>query len=195
VGNTSLSAGDSLMSSILQKDGFTATTRSATSAQSADASDKTVVVISESVTSTDVLTKFRDTSAGVTVNELALFDDMNMTTGSNLGISNETALDVAADVVGRGAGWLGVVQGTGAAASFGWGVPAASATIYASNVATPSHKLIFYYAAGSPMVNNFTAPGRRVGTCFTDAALGVASVVGQRLLEESILLAAGPTAF
>jgi hypothetical protein len=45
------------------------------------------------------------------------------------------------------------------------------------------------------MINNFAAPGRRLGGCLTNAATPLLTSAGQRLLEEMMLLASGPTAF
>jgi len=191
VGNTNLSGGDAYIKSLLTNYGLTVTTVSDTASASSDANGKTVVVISESVLSGNVNTKFRATAAGVVVNEPFLFDDMNMTTASNLGTSNENTLNLARTTVGSNAGWIGPTQmGFGSLLSFGWGIPAASAQVQASNVGTPSHKHIFYYPHNSTMANGFVAPGRRVGTCFTDASMAVMQGLG--FLEASILLAAGP---
>lgn len=78
VGNATLGPGDLALSQRLSGLGLTVTVKTAAAVTTADATGK-LVVISESVTSTDVNTKFRTTASPVLVMENALFDDLAMT--------------------------------------------------------------------------------------------------------------------
>lgn len=98
VGNTTLSAGDAALRTRLQGLGATVTLRLATAATSADAQGKALIVISESVASGDVNTKFRDSAVPVICLEPALFDDFRLAgtvDGADYGIStNQTELEL-----------------------------------------------------------------------------------------------------
>jgi CSLREA domain-containing protein len=199
VGNTTLSIADQVIQTQLQTLGFAVTVKLASAAASSDATGKTLVVISESCASADVNTKFRTTSTGALVLELAVYDDMSMTTAANLGTLNASQVNLVrgtdSNFLAGPAGYYGVVTTTGGATSYGWGTPPSGAGNYAQDVTTASRKMAFYFAAGSPMVGGFSAPGRRVGAFMTNSAAAVLQAPGVRLLQEAILLASGPTAF
>jgi CSLREA domain-containing protein len=195
VGNTFLSIGDTLIKNLLEKDGFTVTVKADTAVTTADANGWTVVVISESVTSANVNSKFRGSTSGVVVNESALFDDMNMTgaAADQYGVFADTTINVERGSIGRKAGWLGNHTIVFSGNSLAFGIPSSAQlpTFQAWRTGFPSQAMLFYYPKGMSMVG-FVAPGVRVGTCFTNVATGSLAVKGERLLEESILLAAGP---
>ena len=196
VGNTSLSIGDTLIKNLLTKDGFTVTVKSDTAVTAADANGWTVVVISESVTSANVNTKFRSATSGVLVNESALFDDMNMTgtASDQYGTFNDTTINVERGSIGRNAGWLGPQAIAFFTISLAFGIPSSFQlpTFQGWRTGFPSQAMLFFYPKGMTMVGGFVAPGIRVGTCFTNAANGSLAHNGERFLEESILVAAGP---
>lgn len=199
VGNTTLSAGDTVLKNNLETLGFTVTVRQDSSAVASDANGKTLVVISESVTSGNVGNKFRDTPVGVLVLELAVFDDMNMTTAANLGTLTASQVSLPwgsnANFLANKSGYYGNITVTSSAVSMGWGTPPSGPYLLAQDLTTPSRSLAFYCFAGAPMVGGFVAPGRRVGAFITDAAAASLQPAGVRLLQEAILLASGPTAF
>ena len=126
---------------------------------------------------------------------------MNMTTGANLGIvsTNQVNLPFSAYVfnpLASAAGYFGVVGTTTSAMNHGWGAPVAgNASIYAENTTTSSQKHSFYYGAGSAMVNNFQAPGHRLGNWYTDQAGSFLTSAGHALIDAAILTVASPSAF
>ena len=201
VGNTTLSIGDQQIQSTLSFLGFGVTIRSDVAASSSDAVGKALVVVSESVTSSNVNTKFRDTSTGVLVLEPAILDDMNMTTTTNFGTVNTSQVNLVRpnasqfNFLASAIGAYGVFTTTGSSVSHGWGIPTSAALPGADNVTTPTRKHAFYYARAAIMANGFEAPGRRVSLGLTNAATPTLTALGQRLLDESILLASGPIAF
>jgi hypothetical protein len=152
------------------------------------------------VTSGNVNTKLRNAQTGVLVNELALFDDMNMTTGANLGTVTASQIRLPFDAnvfnpLASAAGYFGTVPTTSSGVNHGWGTPVSGTVVYAENTTTASRKHVFYYNSGSFMVNNFQAPGHRVGNWFTEQAAVFLTTQGHALLEVSILAAAVPAAF
>ena len=76
---------------------------------------KRVVVISESVTSTDVNTKFRDVSTGTVVLENMFFDDMRMaglTNNTDYGVSNDSGINLLTGPITNKFGALGLLNTT-----------------------------------------------------------------------------------
>lgn len=78
VGSTTLIAGDSAVKSRLESLGFTVTVKDAPNCATTDATGMALMVISESVASTDVGAKFRDVAVPVLVLEMQVFDDMQI---------------------------------------------------------------------------------------------------------------------
>ena len=163
VGNTTLSATDAALAAHLQGLGGAVTVRSATASVSADATGKALVVISETVSSADVNTKFRDSPVPVLCLEPALFDDFGMTGpangtdyGTTLGQTDIELLGPPALLTG------GTIPISTNAATFAWGKPGANATKIARVVGSTDHIAIFGYDAGQPLVTGIAA-ARRVG--------------------------------
>src|SRR6185295_13944058 len=75
---TTLGAADTVVRDKLVSLGYTVTLRTGASAMTADATGKSLVVISSTVNPTDVNTKFRTVAVPVLLLESALYDDMGM---------------------------------------------------------------------------------------------------------------------
>jgi hypothetical protein len=187
VGNTKLSSGDSAIQSRLQALRASVVVRAATAVQSSDASGKALVVISDSVNSSDVNTKFRDTTVPVLCLENGLFDDMRLTgttSGADFGtITGQTEVTLLAVAHPIAAG-LNVPVVT-SAQTFAWGVPAAGATKIATVAGNDSRAAVFAYESGSNMVGG-TAPARRVGFFATGAASSVFTAQGGKLFDNAV---------
>jgi hypothetical protein len=146
----------------LQTLGFAVTLRSGAAVTAADASGK-IVLISESVTSTDVNTKLRNVSVPVLAFEPSLFDDLGLVDavstnyGTLTGQSSVLLLGNAASPSGDVS--VGV---TSTGQTFAWGKPVASATRIATVVGDSSRSLIFSFERGSAL-SGLTAPARRAG--------------------------------
>ena len=164
VGNTTLSAPDTALRNRLQSLGYTVVAVQAAASRAADATGKALVVISESVTSGDVNSKFRNVATPVLSLENALFDDMGMTGatgGVDFGeVSGQTDLSVVATSHPLAAGLTLTV--TTSAQIFAFGKPAAGAIRIANIAANPAQAAIFGYETGQAMVG-LSAPARRVG--------------------------------
>ena len=188
-----LPADDQRLADRLATLGFSVVVRNQTEARGADASGKDLVVISDSVLSSSITTKFRDVAVPVITWEAWLFDDMKMTaaSGGNYGSTlNQTALSVVDSRHPLAAGLSGKVSTNRSGVPFFWGVPGSSA----ANVATltgSNQSVIFGYDAGAPMVGG-TAPARRVG--FYGGAASSFTPEGWALFEAASRWAAACTA-
>jgi len=164
VGNTTLSAGDAALKTHLEGMGATVTVRAAPAAASADAQGKALILISESVTSTDVNTKFRDGTVPVICLEPALFDDFRMAgTVQNTDFgqtASQTELELTAVSHPLAAGLTVPISST--AGTFSWARPAPGAISIGRIVGTSDHLGIFAFDAGQALTSG-VAPARRVG--------------------------------
>jgi hypothetical protein len=167
VGSTTLIAGDAAVKSRLEGLGFTVVVKDAPSSATADATGKVLVVISESVTATDVGIKFRDVAVPVLTLEAGLFDDMQMT-GPTVGTDYDNATGQTQVVIAdsshpMSAGLSGTVTVTTSATAFAWGRPGAGA-VKAATLGTDATKYaLFGYETGASMFNGMSAPARRAG--------------------------------
>ena len=168
VGSTNpLNAADDALADHLTAAGYAVQSVSQTEAQTISALGKDLVIISDSVDSGNVNTKFRDVMIPVINWEPALFDDLKMT-----GVTNNTDYgsqggQTQVNIVTPGhplaAGLAaGLVTTTSSAQSYMWGVPSAEATKVATLANDTGRAVIFGYEAGATMVG-ITAPARRVG--------------------------------
>lgn len=191
VGNATLGPGDLALSQRLSGLGLTVTVKTAAAVTTADATGK-LVVISESVTSTDVNTKFRTTASPVLVMENALFDDLAMT-GTATTEYGVAANQTSVLVFGTPGTLVGdvTVPVTSSAKSFSWGRPGANAKRVAALASDSSASTIFNYEKGASMVG-LVAPGRRVGWFATADAATSFNTSAWNLFDSSVSWAATP---
>lgn len=164
VGSLTLIAGDTAIKSRLETLGFSVMVKDAPNSAAADATGKSVVVISESVAATDVGAKFRDVTVPVMVMEPGIYDDMMMT-GPTLGTDYENAagqtqLLITDSSHPMAAGLTGTVTVTTTAKPFAWGKPGAGAAKVAALATNTSRYALFGYESGASMVG-MNAPARR----------------------------------
>jgi hypothetical protein len=185
VGNATLSASDSALRQRLQGLGLVVTVKTGSAATAADAVNR-LVVISESVLSADVNTKFTGTNSPVVSLEPLLFDELGMTgttsadNGSLAGQSSVLMLATPGTLAGNV-----TVAVTGSPQAFGFGRPAASATVLATLAGDPTHATIFSYERGASMFL-LVAPGRRVGWFASAATVGALNSNGWNLFDAAI---------
>jgi RHS repeat-associated protein len=199
VGQTALVPGDTALQTRLTTNlGFAVSVVSASAATAADANGKALVVISESVTDTQVNTKFRSVAAPVLVLEPLLFDDMGLTLGtvnSDFGTqSGQTQVVITGAGHPMAAGLSGTRVVTTAAQPIGWGVPASSAVKVATIANAPSQFAVFGYPTGATMASSFVAPGRRVGWFGSAAAMAALAPDGWLLFDAAVKWTTRPEA-
>lgn len=192
VGNTTLSSVDTAIRTRLQNLGFTVTVKSATSATTADATGKLLVVISDSVTPANINTKYKTVAVPVMTLDPELFDDMGMTAtaAGNFGTTatqkNVTISDAAHPMA---SGLTGTVQVTSADTTFGWGVVNANAVKVATLTSDTTKATDFGYANGAVMPG-LTAPARRIGFFYTASSTSL-TTNGGLLFDNAVKWAAG----
>jgi len=188
VGNTTLAAGDAAIKARLESLGYTVTLKSAPASATSDATGKDLVLISATINSTDVNTKFRDVSIPVIVGENALYDDMKMTATPDTeryANSGLTQLAISNSAHPLAAGFLGTQTVFSSSDTMNWGKPSSSAARGATLTSDTSKAVIFGYDSGASMVG-LTAPARRVGLMLYDLGASKLTAQGAQLLEAAI---------
>ncbi|MEE6295692.1 beta-N-acetylglucosaminidase domain-containing protein [Georgenia wangjunii] len=150
-----------------------------------DAAGKAAVVVSESVSSGDVGTKFRDVDVPVAAWEHFVYDDMAMADAPNLAFNSTDVEITGADhpiAVGL-SGTVGIYQREGIA---GYGTPSDEADVIAIVPGVPEQATVFAYDAGDAMIG-MDAPARRLGLPYVDDAVGVLTPEGQAMFDAAML--------
>jgi hypothetical protein len=158
-----------------------------------DATGKRLVVISASVTSGDVNTKFKNAAVPVVTCESAILDDLGMTKGAQgtdfgatSGQSKLVMAVASSDPMAAGLSGTQTVLGSGLTDSFSWGVPASAAVKVARLSTNSSRWAVFRYEKGALMMNSFKAPERRVALFLTDLTMGKLSPAGLKLTDAAL---------
>jgi hypothetical protein len=186
---------DAIRQRLEESFGFVVDAKLATEVVAAHANGHHVIVISESVASSDVGNKFTSVAVPVVSLEPAVFDDLKMTgTTSNTdygAVDAQTELDMVKvdhPLAARLA--VGKIAVVTAPARFIWGLPSSAAVKIARLVNKPNSWGIFGYEAGASMVG-LNAPARRVGCFLGENASPLLNDVGRRLFDAAVLWAAG----
>ena len=157
----------------------------------ADANGMCLVVVSASVTGSEVADKFRTVPVPVVTWEYAIYDDMDMT-GDTLDTDfgpadpeeDITIVDAAHPLAAGLSGTLTVLAP--APGRMSWGVPAAAAEVVATLPSDQGRATLFAYAAGDAMVG-LTAPAARVGfPCLTSDSNATINADGAALFEAAV---------
>jgi hypothetical protein len=189
VGNTTLTASDSLINARLQNLGYSVTVKSGSGSSTGDAAGKSIVVISSTITSGDVNTEFKNVDVGVLNWEQALLDDFGMT-GNVMGTdrgneTSQTQLSISAGSHPLAIGYSGTQTVFGAAGTVSWGKPNGNATKVATVVGDANKALIFSYEKGASMVGA-TAPARRVGFLLEDNSALLMNTTALNLFDAAV---------
>ncbi len=193
-GGTDLGPADAALVSRLESLGFTVGVVAAAASNTSDADGKDLVLISSTVVSGQVATKFRDVAVPVLTWEAWLYDDFKMTPGgTNTGYgridgqSSVGVVDAGHPLAAGLSGSVGIVAGT---SSMRWGAPAATASVVAVAEGDAAKALIFAYEAGAAMVG-LVAPARRVGLPFFDDSAASFTAEGWALFDAAVAWATG----
>ncbi len=169
----SLNAGDTAVKTRLEGLGYTVTLKTATASATSDATGKTLVLISSSVASGDVNTKFKSVTVPVITWEYALYDDMamtNTTSGMDYGYNTGTSMVITSANHPLAGGLSGTVNLYNTSTNIPFGVPSANAINVGAVSSTSTRKLEFAYDKNAAMVGGFTVNARRVGLFLVDTA-------------------------
>jgi hypothetical protein len=181
-------AADQALVARLTTAGYSVLVRNQTETSALEALGKDLVIISDSVTSTNVNTKFRDVMIPVINWEPSLFDDMMMT-GATLGthygdLANQTQLNLVDASHPLAAGLAAGLRTTSASPQlYFWAVPSANASVVATLNGYPTRAAVFGYEEGADMVG-MKAPARRVG--FFNGAASAFTADGWALYDAAV---------
>ncbi|MCB9155195.1 MAG: PQQ-dependent sugar dehydrogenase [Caldilineae bacterium] len=145
--------------------GYTVTVQDDNFVQTSDANGRQLVIISSSVTSTNIGFKFTSAPVAVITWEDSLYDELRMTLDGATGHGIQTAQQVVTVAGGQHpltAGLSGPITASDPAAIFSWGAPTASAIQAATLSGDNTKAAIFGYDTGAAMTT-LNAPARRVG--------------------------------
>lgn len=189
-GSTTLNSTETAVKTRLEALFHTVTVKSAAAAVTADATGKTLVIISSTVTPTTVGTKFRTVAVPVLTWESGIYNNMGMTGSTNKDFGTKTSstqVSITTPTHPLAAGFSGNTT-VATSGTFNWGKPNANAVSVSTVVADTSKTLIFAYDVGSVMPG-LTAPARRVGFFMHDTT--VLNTSGALLLDAAIKWARG----
>lgn len=164
VANGGAGGEDTIIQNRLMAMGMTVTTMRGNQVNTSDANGKSLVIISSSASTQSVGTKFLNVEQPVMVLRRQLYPIMNMTTNNNHGSANSrTQINITGAGHPLAAGLSNGLRTVTNSQNYGWGVPTSSALKIAALTDYNSRATIFAYETGFSMVNNFSAPGPRVG--------------------------------
>ncbi len=191
-GATKLSASDATIKAKLESWGFTVSVKKDSDSKASDANDKGLIIISGTVNSTYVNTKFTNSTAPIINYKAALYDDLKMTNTVN-GIHYGIAYFVTQTVMKTtnhplAAGLSGTVPLFSSYQTASWGVPSSSAIKVGHLQGYSSYFMLFGYEAGSDMFG-LKAPARRVGFFLEDINAVSMNTKAWKLFEAAVFWA------
>lgn len=197
VGNAAtLNSGDNAVKNRVQALGYTVTTKDDDDGTlvGADATGKSLVLISSTVDPTRVSTKFVDVRVPVLVWEPELYDDMKMagvTLGTDYGsTAAQTQVSIFDPCHFLAAGLSGDRTVYTASGAVSWGAPTSEAIKVATVAGNLNQSTIFAYEGNANMAG-LLAPSRRVGFFLGDTGAAALSDEGQALLDKAVRWAGG----
>jgi PKD repeat protein len=194
VGETNLVAGDVAARDRIEALGYgPVEVRSGLAVQAGDADGKALVVISSSVLSGDVNTKFRNLALPVVTWEENLLDDLGMTDAgdtNNSTVADRTGLTIADSSVFLATGLSGAVEVVTTPDLFAWGRPNTNAIVVAMDSADPGLALLFAYERDA-LMEGLIAPARRLSLFLTDLTATHLTREGKALFDAAIIWAMG----
>jgi len=179
--------GDQAVKARLEGLGYVVTVVGDSAATAADALGKTLVLVSSSVTSTAVNTKFRSVAVPVITWEDQIYDDMGMGLAGGT-TANLTKVAIASPGHPLAAGLSGE-PAVSSASVMTYGLPSGEVTVVATAPGNSGQALIFAYEQGAAM-SGLTAPARRMGFFFRGSQPTVLTAAGWSLFDAAVAWAA-----
>jgi subtilisin family serine protease len=180
---------DVVLKNRLESIGYIVTLIMDEDATASSATGHDVVLISDSVGSGYVNSKFRNVTVPVVVLENYIYDDMLMTGNKSKtdfdDLSGQTQIAITDSTHPLAAGLSGNQTVYTSSRSVAWGVPSTSAFRVGSVSGDSSRFTIFGYDQGASMVG-MTAPARRVGFFFSDSSASAINNQSGQLFEAAI---------
>jgi len=191
-----ITAGDAAIRDVIAGLGFNVVVMDDDLSTEFDGLGKELIVVSSSVASGSITTKFRNATAPVLMWEQANQDDFGMTgdvDGTDRGtVPGQTEIEIVDATHPMAAGFgPGVVTVATAGTDFSWGLPNTNAVRIATLVGNPNRVVIYGYEAGTNMMGGFVAPARRVMLFLTDGTYPVLNTAGRDLFAAALNWALG----
>ena len=195
IGGTTPTVGELILKDRLVKRGFVVVVRDTGNVAVANALDKDLIIISESVVSTGLKTLLRDVHTPIICFEPYQFDDLGMTDskpGESYGsVEEQQNLVIARPGHPLAASLDGVVEVAERDIRMGFGTPGTNAIPIATLINSPDMYAIFAYKAGARMPG-LVAPGIRIGYYLPRNAPNVMTTEGWKLFDAAVTWAMTP---
>jgi hypothetical protein len=188
VGSVSLGRGDNAVKSRLVNSGFSVTVVADSGLGNNPKVSQDLVLISRTITSSNVGTKLRAVAKPVMVWEPTLYDDMGMVDGTSGGYgttANSTSVVVNAAAGALAAGLSGTVVAFSSAQELNYGVPNGQAITVASVPGHAEQWAAFAYDVGAQMPG-LAAPARRLAFFLSDMSAANLNNDGWRLFDAAV---------
>jgi hypothetical protein len=187
---------DTAIIAALRQAGMVVVAKDAPNTTTADANGRSLVVVSSTVTSGDVGTKFRDVAVPVVNWEQAVQDDFLMTLNTDTvtrgTATGQTQLDIVNAAHPMAAGLSGTVTIATAPTDISWGQPADTAVKIATIAGDATKVALYGYDTGAKLIDGTTsAPARRVHAFMTDNAYNNLNADGRKLVTAAVAWALG----
>ncbi len=194
-GSTTLNASDAAIRDLIAGLGFNVVVVDDDVSTDVDGIGKKLIVVSSTVNSGSIGTKFRNATAPVLTWEQSNQDDFGMTgdiDGTDRGtVPGQTQVEIIKPGHPMAAGFTGLITVATAGTDFSWGLPNTNAVSIATIEATPNRVVIYGYEAGTNMMGGFVAPARRVMVFMSDNTYAVLNTVGRDLFAAALNWALG----
>ncbi|HEX3187644.1 MAG TPA: Ig-like domain-containing protein, partial [Pyrinomonadaceae bacterium] len=167
--STTLNTAENVIKGRLEALNHTVVVKTAAAAVTADADGKALVVISSTVTPSQVGTKFRTIAVPVLTWESGIYNNMGMTGSGNSDFgtkNNQSQVSITNPTHVLAAGFTGNTS-VATSGTFNWGKPNGNAISIGTVVNDTAKTLIFAYPTGT-LMPGLTAPARRVGLFMHD---------------------------
>ena len=194
VGNpASLNASDTAIRNRLQGQGYTVTVVDDSASTTADATGKGLVLISATVSSTAVGTKFKSVSVPVMLWKNTLYDEMEMSYENGTHNERDVRILMPSHPLAGGQTSTSLRIVTGGNTTLNRGRPNSNAVSVVSRTGTNNDDdlYVFGYPEGATMYLDFVAPARRVGFFFADNTAQSANAAGWALFDAAVTWAKG----
>lgn len=186
---TTLNAGDSTVKAHLEELGYFVIVKTQDNSSAADANDKVLVVISSSVSSGAVNTKFTSVTVPVISFEPYLYDDLGMAafvTDVDFGVEGtQTEISIVNDTHPLAGGQTGVTQVYTNASTLGWGILHEQALKIATVSGQPDKAVLFGYEKDMAMISDL-ALARRIGFFMIDTEVAQLTTEGWQLFDSAV---------
>lgn len=196
VGNALLGPGDEAVRGRLEALGFNVALRTPAELETGQLQSSPLVVVSSTITSTDLRVPLRDLAVPILSWEESLLDDLAMAGARGSGLGGITRRPVAELVIKAtnhplSAGLRDTVKITTSNTPMTWGAPSPLAIWVAHWPGRPADAALFAYESGMPMLDGRPAPARRTALFLFDDTAALLTPDGWALFDAAVVWTSG----